>query len=113
VSAPAAGNAAAAGTTFTVARREIDVALADFGATAATFDATFVASGLRIDAVHAGTILSRLGLRAGDVITSVDGLPLRSFDDAASLYARANSVRSATIRVIRGGTPTTLRVDIQ
>jgi hypothetical protein len=114
-SSPAASAApvAAGLSTFIVARRDIETALSDFGATAATFDATFVANGLRIDSLHAGTILAQLGLRAGDVITSVDGMPLRSFDDAANLYARATSVRLATIAVLRGGAPTIFRVEIR
>lgn len=46
-------------------------------------------------------------------MTSVDGRPLRSLDDAANLYARASSLRAATIQVTRAGKPVVLRVAIR
>jgi membrane-associated protease RseP (regulator of RpoE activity) len=104
---------AANGKTFTVARSEVDAALADFGATAVTFDARFVADGLRIDAIAAGTLLEKAGLKKGDVITAVDGKPLRSFDDAADVYARMQTARSSTVVVQRAGKPVTLKVAIR
>lgn len=105
--------AASAGMAVTVSRRDIDAALADFGATAVTFDAAFVADGLRFDHIASGTILARLGLQNGDVLTAVDQQRLRSLDDAASLYARAGSTKAATLHVLRGGKPMTLRVTIR
>jgi hypothetical protein len=98
---------------FTISRGEIDTALADFGATAVTFDAAFVAEGLRFDQIAKGTILAKLGLEKGDVLTAVDNQPLHSLDDAANLYARAGSAKAATLHVLRGGTPTTLKVTIR
>lgn len=110
--APAA-TAKADDTQFTVSRRDVDTALADFGATAVTFNAAFVSEGLRIDSIAEGTILSKVGLRKGDVITSIDGKPLRTFDHAADLYARAGTAKQSTIQVMRAGKPTTLRVQIR
>jgi hypothetical protein len=103
---------AAAGST-TLARGELDAALADFGKLAATFRATFTGDGLRFDTISDGTLLTKIGLRRGDVITHIDGRPLRSLDDAANLYARASSVKASTIQVARDGKLVTLRVAIQ
>lgn len=100
-------------TDVTITRGEIDTALADFGATAVTFDAAFVAQGLRIDQIAKGTILARLGLEKGDVLTAVDNQPLHSLDDAASLYARAGTAKAATLHILRGGKPMTLKVTIR
>ena len=61
----------------------------------------------------AGRAGRRAGLRAGDVITAVDGAPLRSLDDAANLYAAAASLRAVSVQVVRAGAPLTLRVAIQ
>jgi hypothetical protein len=102
---------AAAG--VTVSRSDIDTALADFGATAVTFDAAFVADGLRFDQIAKGTILAKIGLEKGDVLTAVDNQPLHSLDDAANLYARAGSAKAATLHVLRAGKPTTLQVTIR
>lgn len=110
-SAPATSTASAGATML--ARAELDAALANFSTLASSFRATFTPAGLRLDTVRDGTLLTRVGLRKGDVITSIDGQPLRSLDDAANLYARASSLRAATIQVTRAGTPITLRVAIQ
>jgi membrane-associated protease RseP (regulator of RpoE activity) len=100
-------------TTASIKRAEVDAALADFGATASTFRATFTAQGLRLDDVAGGSLLARVGLQKGDTVTTVDGQPLRSLDDAANLYARLPTARGTTLNVLRAGTPVTLRVAIQ
>jgi membrane-associated protease RseP (regulator of RpoE activity) len=99
--------------TVTLARSELDAALADFGKLAGSFHATFTGDGLRFDSIHEGSLLAKLGLRKGDVITAVDGRPLHSLDDAASLYARLSAVKNAAVSVTRAGKPVTLRVAIR
>jgi membrane-associated protease RseP (regulator of RpoE activity) len=112
VVAPAAP-AAPASPAFNLTRAEIDTALADFGATAVTFDAAFVTGGLRFDHIAKGTILAKLGLLDGDLLSSVDSQPVRSLDDAASLYARAGTAKAATLYVVRSGKPVALKVTIR
>jgi membrane-associated protease RseP (regulator of RpoE activity) len=104
---------AAGPTTATIKRLEIDAALADFATTASTFRASFTKDGLRFDDVANGSLLARAGLAKGDVVTKVDGQPLRSLDDAANLYARLPTARGTTLQVLRAGKPVTLRVTIQ
>jgi S1-C subfamily serine protease len=104
---------AAGPTTATIKRADIDAALADFASTSSTFRASFVKDGLRFDDVTKGSLLSRVGLERGDVVTTVDGQPLRSLDDAANLYARLPTARGTTLQVLRAGKPVTLRVSIQ
>lgn len=99
--------------TATIARAELDAALADFSKLAGSFRATFTPDGLRFDAVQEGSLLGKIGLRKGDVVTYVDGKPLRSLDDAANLYARAGSVRATTLQVVRDGKLVTLQVAIR
>ncbi len=60
-----------------------------------------------------GSVFAKAGLVAGDLVTSVDGKPLRSLDDAADLYARASKARSMNAQLVRGGKPVALRVAIQ
>lgn len=94
-------------------RHEVDVALADFGALAAAVHGSFTPSGARLESVAQGSLFARAGLRAGDLITAVDGKPLRSLDDAANLYARASSATAVTVAITRAGKPLTLRMSIQ
>jgi len=94
-------------------RSDVDGALADFARLATAVRGSFSASGLTVDAVSEGSIFQRTGLRAGDVITAVDGAPLRSLDDAANLYARASTTKSITAQLLRGGKPMMLHVAIQ
>lgn len=97
----------------TISRAELDRALADFAALTAAVRASFSAAGVVVDSVGAGTIFQRAGLRAGDVIASVDGIQLRSLDDAANLYARAATAKLITAQVVRAGKPVTLRMTIR
>ena len=97
----------------TISRAELDRALADFAALTAAVRASFSAAGVVVDSVGAGTIFQRAGLRAGDVIASVDGIQLRSLDDAANLYARAATAKMITAQVVRAGKPVTLRMTIR
>jgi serine protease Do len=99
--------------TVVVARAELDGALADFAALSTAVRGSFSTSGLAVDQIAGGTIFERAGLRAGDVVTAVDGSRLRSLDDAANLYARASTARTITAQIIRNGRPMTLHVAIQ
>ncbi len=56
-----------------LARREVDAALADFGAMAAAFRASFTPAGVKVEAVVDGSLFAKAGLRAGDVIATVEG----------------------------------------
>ena len=74
---------------------------------------SFGSGGAHLDAVAPDSLFAKAGLQAGDTITAVNNQPLRSLDDAATLYARAGAMKSATIQVIRAGKPVSLRLAIQ
>jgi hypothetical protein len=109
---PAPAVTAAASPTV-LARADVSTALSNFAALSKAIQATFTPDGLRIDAVTAGSLFAKAGLVAGDLVTSVDGKPLRSLDDAADLYARASKARTVNAQVVRGGKPVAVRVAIQ
>jgi len=99
--------------TLVLNKHEVQVALADFGKLASGVRGAFVPTGVRLDGVAEGSLFAKAGLRAADVVTSVDGQALRSIDDAAELYVRAATAKAVTVQVLRGGKPTTLHVQIQ
>ncbi len=99
--------------TVVLSRGEVDDALGDFSRLTAAIRGSFSASGVTVDAVGDGTIFQRAGLRAGDVITAIDGARLRSLDDAANLYARASTARAISAQIVRAGKPMTLHIAIQ
>ncbi len=96
-----------------VSRAELHAALGDFAGLTASMRGAFTPAGARIDVVAPGTVFAKAGLRNGDVITSVDGQPLTSIDDAAELYIRAGSAKAANVQLLRAGKPMTLRLAIQ
>ncbi len=96
-----------------IARADVNAALANFGALAGSIRGSFTPAGARLDAVSPDSILGKAGLRNGDVITAINNRPLRSLDDAANLYARAGSMKAATIQLQRAGKPITLRLAFQ
>jgi S1-C subfamily serine protease len=96
-----------------LSKSDVTAALSNFGALAGSMRGSFTAAGAKIDAVGPDSLLAKAGLRAGDVITSINNQPLRSLDDAANLYARAGSMKVATIVFQRAGKPMMLRLAIQ
>ncbi len=96
-----------------IARTDIHAALANFGALASSIRGSFTPSGAKLDAISPDSLLAKAGLRNGDLITSINNHPLRSLDDAASLYARAGSMKAATIQLQRAGKPVMLRLAFQ
>lgn len=111
--AQAVAPAPAGGADPVLTRAEVDAALANFSALTVAFRAAFAPDGVKVESVLDGSVFAKAGLRAGDVIASVEGRPLRSLDDVAALYARAGALRAVTAQVVRGGKLLTLRVSIQ
>lgn len=69
-------------------------------------------TGIRIDAIDAGTLAERVGLRAGDVVTHVNGTAIGSAQDAMMLYMSVRAARTFVIDYQRGGEARTLQVDV-
>jgi type II secretory pathway component PulC len=104
--APATGDAV-------VTRAEVNATLANFAKLTADVQGNFSPSGVVIERVAPGTIFQRIGLRAGDVITAVDGVRVRSIDDAASVYAKVSTAKQVSAQIVRKGASMTLHVAIQ
>lgn len=94
---------------MTIKRSELSSALSDFDRLSKTVGFTRTATGVRLGKVDAGTYFYGLGLRSGDVVTAIDGAPLRGLDDAAGAYARLGSAKKLALDVERGGVRGTLR----
>ena len=96
-----------------LSRSELNAALADFTRLTGLLRGSFTPAGARLELVLDGSVFAKAGLRAGDVVTSVDNTPLKTLDDAADLFARASTTRAANISLVRAGKPLTLRVLFQ
>ena len=59
--------------------------------------------GLRITTLKPGTPLDALGIRAGDVLQSLDGIPLTSPDRMLQAYARVRTEERVRVVVLRDG----------
>ena len=57
--------------------------------------------------------LRRIGLRSGDVVTSINGRPLTTPDAALATYGALRKARRANIRLIRGGRPVSLSYELE
>jgi hypothetical protein len=96
-----------------IAKADVNAALGNFSALANAVRGSFSADGAHLDAVAPDSLFAKAGLRAGDTITAINNQPLRSLDDAATLYSRAGSMKSATIQLTRAGKPVSLHLAIQ
>ncbi|MCR9161765.1 MAG: hypothetical protein ACE37F_36335 [Nannocystaceae bacterium] len=68
--------------------------------------------GFKIAGVRRGTLVHKLGLRNGDVLTGVGGKPLASIDDALSLLPLLNSASNIEVSLSRRGKPITHEIEI-
>ncbi len=69
-------------------------------------------AGLKLSAVREGGVVWRVGLENGDVVQSVNGLPLASPELALEAYGKLKTSIHLTIALQRAGNPMTLEVDI-
>jgi general secretion pathway protein C len=96
-----------------ITRSMIEVGLADFAQLSEEVSVQKVdGGGWRLVRVKDGCVLRKLGLRDGDVVRRVSDLPINTFDDAASVYARIRTWDHLTLAVEREGRPVTIVVRI-
>lgn len=69
--------------------------------------------GLELSELAPGTLLSELGLRRGDVLSEVNGIPIDGFATLGSLWTRLHGESSLSAVVLRGGTPVSLAVRLR
>lgn len=94
---------------LTVKRSELESALADFARLGKDIGFTKLPRGVKLGTVASTSYFWKLGLRGGDVVTAIDGKPLRTLDDAASAYVRLGSAQKLAVEVERGNARGTLR----
>ena len=99
--------------TIIIPRADLTASISDFGKLAASIRASFTPAGVRIDGLSEASIFAKAGLRTNDLLTAVDGHALHSLEDAADLYARAQTTRNVALQITRAGKPLTLRVSIR
>ena len=70
--------------------------------------ATMVPSGnggFLVKQIQPGGLYEKLGLRAGDVIKTINGQPLNSMEDAIRLYQQMPTIGNVQMEIMRGGKP--------
>lgn len=68
--------------------------------------------GVLLHRVNGDTLLGRVGLRDGDLVLSVDGVTLRTRDDAINHYLSLKPGRRLEVVLLRNGERRTLRLDL-
>ncbi len=70
-------------------------------------------SGFTLSRIPAGTILDTLGLKAGDVLVSVNDTPIDSFGTLVGLWPKLQSSGSVRAQIMRDGRPVDISVSIR
>lgn len=94
-------------------RAQLDAAVASFDKLARDHGFERTPRGVRLQRVAPGSFAYAMGLRAGDVITAIDGAPLRGLDDVAATYVGLDSATQLSLDIERGGTRGTLRFTLR
>lgn len=69
--------------------------------------------GFTLSRIPAGTILDTLGLKAGDVLVSVNDTPIDSFTTLVGLWPRLQTAGSVKAQILRDGRPIDISVSIR
>lgn len=70
------------------------------------------ARGVRVFPGSNGAAFSRLGLRPGDLVTSINGTPLDDPSRAEEIFSTMQSMPEARVGVVRNGRPTEISVNM-
>ena len=70
-------------------------------------------SGFAITRMPEGTLLTDAGLRAGDILTEVNGVAIDSLATLIGLWPRLQTETTLRAVVLRGGQPVTLTVSLR
>ncbi|MCY7388002.1 MAG: hypothetical protein LH481_08055 [Burkholderiales bacterium] len=74
---------------------------------------TATGGGVRVEDAPGGSLLEKLGIKTGDIITGVNGQPVNSQGDLVRLYQQFGTLSSIRAEVRRGGAPVMLSYTIQ
>jgi len=69
--------------------------------------------GLVLTGIQPRSVFRRLGLRDGDVITAIDGEPVRSAEQLGVIFERLTSGTGLSLELNRRGRPTTLNFQVE
>jgi general secretion pathway protein C len=78
-----------------------------------SFDDAKEPNGYRVASIRFGSLLDKLGVKRGDIIQTINGLPISDPDRAYQAYQQFKEETSIQIEVLRGGQPMTLTYEIQ
>ncbi len=96
-----------------VQRAQLVAAVASFDKLAKDHGFVRTGRGVRITRVDVDSYAYGLGLRAGDLITAIDGAPLRGLDDAAAAYVGLDTAAQLRLDIERGSARGTLRFTLK
>jgi general secretion pathway protein C len=68
--------------------------------------------GLRLFGIRPETLLGRLGLRSGDRLEAINGFEVSNPEKALQAYARLRTAPQLRLRLVRGGSPIELTVNV-
>lgn len=69
--------------------------------------------GFKVTNLNTQSIFEKLGLRQGDIITSVNNIELKSYNSAFSLYKKINKMKDLTMQVLRNSREVELQYEIK
>jgi hypothetical protein len=96
-----------------IARGELDAALADFTALSQEIQLVREGERVRVKHISKGTFLHRLGLRAGDLLVSVADKAIYDLDAAAQAYAVVTRANAFVIKLYRGDNRMKIHVQLK
>ena len=64
--------------------------------------------GVVLETIDPASILTRIGLQSGDIITGINGIAIASVRDALNFYRRMAASSNVSLEILRGGQKETI-----
>jgi general secretion pathway protein C len=69
--------------------------------------------GFKLSYVKRGSILEKVGVRSGDIITAINGDELNSFSKAQQYYKNISQMNNATLTILRNGVEKEIEYEVE
>ena len=98
---------------YEVERAAVEQIIQNYAKLAGSLRTRATNDGMRLSGIKPDNILSKLGMKNGDMLTSINGFDMSDPDKAVDAYAKLRSAGKLGITVTRDGSPFTIDISIK
>lgn len=98
---------------FIVERGAVEQIIQNYAKLAGSLRSRATKNGVRVSGIKADSILSKVGMKNGDLLQNINGFDMTNPEKAVDAYAKLRSAGKLDMTVTRDGAPTTISIQIK